>query len=92
MFGLGLNLATLKARLALGAAIISAVALLCAIFFFFGKREGKTEVEAGAATSAVSRIQNMDKNNETFRSMPGRDRCLLLARDSRLPDSTCDQR
>lgn len=87
MLGLGLKTATLVKA---GVAALAVVALLCATFFYFGKREGVAETEAGATARALSRIQSMEKTNASFRSLPGRDRCLLLMRDSGLSDSACD--
>lgn len=86
MAAFGLAPASLK----IGGAILVAVALFGVTMFHLGKREGRKEVEADAATSALARVMKMEKNNAQFKIMPGRDRCLLLAADSGLPDSACD--
>lgn len=87
MFGLGVKTAVLVKA---GAAAIVVVALLCSIFFQFGTREGKAETEASALKNALDRIQDMENNNASFRALPSRDRCLLLAHYSELPSSACD--
>lgn len=90
MFGLALNAATLKAKLGLAVAAIAVAALICALFFHFGKREGRSELQAETLRRALSRIQTMEKNDAGFRDLSGRDRCLMLVRDSGLPDGSCD--
>jgi hypothetical protein len=54
-----------------------------------GKALGKEEARAEAAVEAVDRISNMEKNNATFRNLPARDRCLVIMRDSGLPEDNC---
>lgn len=54
-----------------------------------GKALGKEEVRAEAAVEAVDRITNMEKNNANFRNLPARDRCLVIMRDSGLPEDNC---
>jgi len=43
-----------------------------------------------AIKEASNRISNMEKSNADFRSKSAHDRCLVLMRDSGLPDSGCD--
>ncbi|MBB3594362.1 hypothetical protein FHX08_004766 [Rhizobium sp. BK529] len=57
-----------------------------------GKSLGKEEARAEAAVEAVGRISNMEKNNANFRNLPARDRCLVIMRDSRLPEDNCPER
>ncbi len=54
------------------------------------RSEGRALERAAAAAEAISRIQELEKNNAHFRSLPSRDRCLALMRDSGLPDTECD--
>lgn len=87
MFGLGLKTAAL---IKIGVAAIAVVVLLCTIFFHFGKREGKAETEVGALKNAFTRIQDMEKNNASFRALPARDRCLLYAYHNGMSGDVCD--
>ncbi|OOO15667.1 hypothetical protein [Agrobacterium pusense] len=74
----------------LGAAAVLGAALLSIASFQVGKREGKSAAQIEAAKEAVNRINNMEKNNASFRNMSDRYRCLVFMRDSGLPDSACD--
>ncbi len=74
----------------LGAATVLGAALLSIASFQVGKREGKSAVQIEAAKEAVGRINNLEKNNASFRNMSDRHRCLVFMRDSGLPDSACD--
>ncbi|UXT89765.1 hypothetical protein [Agrobacterium pusense] len=73
-----------------GVAAVFGAALLSVASFQVGKREGKSVAQIEAAKEAVSRINNLEKNNASFRDMPDRHRCLVFMRDSGLPDSACD--
>lgn len=74
----------------LGTAAVLGAALLSIASFHVGKREGKSAAQIEAAKEAVNRINNLEKNNASFRNMSDRHRCLVLMRDSGLPDSACD--
>lgn len=74
----------------LGAAAVLGAALLSFASFQVGKREGKSAAQIEAAKEAVNRINNLEKNNASFRNMSDRHRCLVFMRDSGLPDSACD--
>lgn len=74
----------------LGAAVVLGAALLSFVSFHAGKREGKSAAQIEAAKEAVKRVNNLEKNNASFRNMSDRHRCLVLMRDSGLPDSACD--
>lgn len=74
----------------LGAAAVLGAALLSISSFQAGKREGKYAAQIEAAKEAVNRINNLEKNNASFRNMSDRHRCLVFMRDSGLPDSACD--
>ncbi len=67
-----------------GAALMTAPAVI------FGKRLARDQAAIDASKKAVERIQALEKNNANFSKLPARDRCLLLMRDSGLPDSACD--
>ncbi len=62
--------------------------------YAIGKRDGRTEeraaIEIKAAKEALKRIDNLEKNNASFRNLDSHHRCLVFARDSGLPDSICD--
>ncbi|UXT47856.1 hypothetical protein FY136_00850 [Agrobacterium tumefaciens] len=67
------------------------IALLVGSFFYqLGKREGRSETQIEAAKEALDRINNLEKNNASFRNLTDRGRCLVFMRDSDLPDSACD--
>jgi hypothetical protein len=76
-----------------GGALIGAVVVVAythLISLPAARSEGRALERAAAAVEAINRIQDLEKNNATFRSLPSRDRCLVLMRDSRLPDAACD--
>ncbi len=74
---------------------IAAGGLLCAVLlssgsYWLGKREGRSQTQIEAAKEAVNRINQLEKNNASFRNLTDRDRCLVFMRDSGLPGSACD--
>lgn len=74
---------------------IAAGVLLCAVLlasgsYWLGKREGHSQTQIEAAKEALDRINELEKNNASFRSLTDRGRCLVFMRDSGLPDSACD--
>ncbi|MGV2049002.1 hypothetical protein ACQZ48_02840 [Agrobacterium sp. 22-209-1] len=74
---------------------IAAGGLLCAILlaggsYWLGKRDGRSQTKIEAAKEALDRINELEKNNASFRSLTDRGRCLVFMRDSGLPDSACD--
>ncbi|NTA84887.1 hypothetical protein G6L13_31065 [Agrobacterium tumefaciens] len=79
-----------KLRLKIGAAAVFGAALLSITSFQIGKREGKSVAQIEAAKAAIERINTLEKNNASFRSLSDRHRCLLFMRDSGLPDTACD--
>lgn len=79
-----------KLRLKIGAAVVFGAALFSITSFHIGKREGKSVAQIEAAKAAIERINTLEKNNASFRSLSDRHRCLIFMRDSGLPDSTCD--
>ncbi|MGY5793659.1 hypothetical protein ACXHXM_25955 len=85
MFGFGLlDWLKLGAGAALGASLAFYPAKLV------GRSEGRASIQAEAAKEALERIDNLEKNNASFRKLSDRDRCLVFMRDSGLPDSACD--
>ncbi|UXS49267.1 hypothetical protein [Agrobacterium tumefaciens] len=74
----------------LGVAAVLGATLLSIASFHVGKREGKSAAQIEAAKEAANRINNLEKNNASFRNMSDRHRCLVFMRDSGLPDSACD--
>jgi len=85
MFGLGIfDLAKIGAGAALGALLAFYPAKL------IGRSEGRAAIQAEAAKEALQRIDNLEKNNASFRKLSDRDRCLVFMRDSGLPDSACE--
>lgn len=76
--------------LKIGAVALAGAALLSIASFQIGKREGKSVAQIEAAKAALNRINTLEKNNASFRSLSDRHRCLVFMRDSGLPDSACD--
>jgi hypothetical protein len=76
--------------LKIGAAVVLAVVGA----YQLGKLSGATGTRAALKMEAIkeasNRITNMENNNADFRKKTARDRCLVLMRDSGLPDSGCD--
>jgi hypothetical protein len=84
MLGLGVfDLVKIGAGAALGAVLAFYPAKL------IGRSEGRASIQAEAAKEALERIGNLEKNNENFRKLSDRDRCLVFMRDSGLPDENC---
>lgn len=81
-------------KLSLGAGVLAGIFLVFVLNAAWliprAEQRGRALERAAAAAEAITRIQELEKNNETFRSLSPRDRCLALMRDSRLPDSACD--
>ena len=75
--------------LKIGVATVIGAALLSIGSFQIGKREGKSVAQVEAAKAAIERINTLEKNNASFRSLSDRHRCLIFMRDSGLPDSAC---
>lgn len=76
----------------IGAGAVLGAALITGPVYFYGKSEGKDAAAAKAAAEAIIRVQQLEKSNAKFRTLSAHDRCLVLMRDSGLPDSECDQR
>jgi hypothetical protein len=83
-----LSLLPIKGWLCLGAALSVVAALLWAESAI--RDNERTRITAKANIEALRRVQNMEKAHEQFRTMPDRDRCLAIMRDSGLPASACD--
>jgi hypothetical protein len=87
-------LAILWARIPLWLKIAAAIILAVPAVYQFGRWMGAKDARVAAQMEAIkeasSRISNMEKNNADFRSKSARDRCLVLMRDSGLPDGGCD--
>ena len=66
MIGL-VDAAKIAGGFALGALLVAPAA------HYLGKREARQETAAAAAVEAINRIQELEKNNATFRSLPSRD-------------------
>ncbi len=58
---------------------------------YHGKSIAKSELEAKAAKDALERVAGMEKSNAAFKNLSSRDRCLVIMRDSELPESNCDR-
>ncbi|AQS61807.1 hypothetical protein AGRHK599_LOCUS1189 [Rhizobium rhizogenes] len=76
--------------LKIAAVTIAGAAVLSIASFQIGKREGRSATQIEAAKEALDRINNLEKNNASFRNLTDRGRCLVFMRDSGLPDSACD--
>lgn len=82
--------ALIPSRIKIGAAAAIGAGLLSIASFQIGKREGKSVAQIEAAKAAIERINTLEKNNASFRSLSDRHRCLIFMRDSGLPDTACD--
>ncbi|KQV28085.1 hypothetical protein ASC97_06980 [Rhizobium sp. Root1203] len=82
--------ARIPLRLKIGVAIILAVLAAYQFGRWMGAKDARVAAQMEAIKEASSRISNMEKNNADFHSKSARDRCLVLMRDSGLPDSGCD--
>lgn len=60
--------------------------------YLVGKSAGRADVAAQAAKDALSRIEQRERNDANFKTMPAIERCRAIMRDSGLPVSECDQR
>lgn len=69
-----------------------ALVLVAGAAYTLGKREGRSQAQANAARAALERINQLEKNNASFRNLDDRHRCLVFMRDSGLPESICDER
>ena len=84
MIGTLRDVAVAAGGIAIGVIVASPAAYL------FGKSVERADLVVEATTEAISKIQTMEENNASFRDLTPRHRCLVLMRDSRLPDSACD--
>ncbi len=78
--------------LKLAAGGLVALVLVASASYAIGKREGRSQTQIEAAKEALDRINQLEKNNASFRNMSDRHRCLVFMRDSGLPESACDER
>lgn len=80
--------------LKLGAAATAAIVVFGPVIHFLSDRAARSDervrIEAKAAKDALERIGKLEQNNASFRNLDDRHRCLVFARDSGLPDATCD--
>lgn len=53
---------------------------------------GRADEQQAAKIEAGKRIIEMEKANESFRSLSARDRCIAFLRDSGLPEHHCGER
>lgn len=72
------------------AAAVAGALLTFGPVYLTGKSAGRAERDAKAAKTALERIEQLDRNNESFKRGSDRDRCVIFMRDSRLPVSNCD--
>ncbi|MDQ0558675.1 hypothetical protein QO004_000450 [Rhizobium mesoamericanum] len=82
--------ARIPAWVKVGAAIVLAVVGAYEFGKLIGAKNASVAAQVDAIKAASSRVSNMEKNNADFRSKSARDRCIVLMRDSGLPDSGCD--
>jgi hypothetical protein len=75
-------------KLVLAAACIGLAAYQAGVWI--GAGQERTALRMAAIKEATGRISNMEKSNANFRNKSARDRCLVIMRDSELPDSGCD--
>lgn len=77
-------------RLQIGAGAVLGAFLIVGPAILYGKALGRSEVELAAAKNALTRINQLEKNNAGFTKLTARDRCLVFMRDSGLPIENCD--
>lgn len=85
-------LALIPNWLKFAAGSLVAIVIVAGVSHTVGKREGRSQAQADAARDALDRINNLEKNNASFRNLDDRHRCLVFMRDSGLPESNCDER
>lgn len=76
--------------LKIGAGALLGATLAYGPAYLHGKSIEKSQIEAEAAKEALERIQQLEKNNEAFKSLSDRDKCVEFMRFSGLPDTECD--
>lgn len=80
--------------LKLPAVFVLGLLLGAAIMFYpakwIGAKDERQAAQIRAASEALDRIQNLEKNNANFRNLPARERCLVFMRDSGLSEDNCD--
>ncbi len=81
---------SLKLPLAGGLGLILGAGLMFYPAKWIGAADERKDAQIQAASEALERIQNLEKNNANFRNLPARERCLVFMRDSGLPESECD--
>jgi hypothetical protein len=76
-----------------GRIILGVLAFLIWLHFHDARLEARVrqEIVAEQAKLALQRIENLEKNNADFNSLPDRERCLVFMRDSGLPESNCSE-
>lgn len=84
--------ALMPSWLKFAAGSLVALVLVSGGSYAIGKREGRSQAQADAASAALDRINTLEKNNASFRNLDDRHRCLVFMRDSGLPESSCDER
>nr|WP_245206252.1 MULTISPECIES: hypothetical protein [unclassified Rhizobium] len=67
-----------------------AVGAVYSLGLWHGASRTQDALKMAAIKEATSRISNMENSNADFRRKSPRDRCLVIMRDSGLPDSGCD--
>ena len=87
---LAIHWAKIPLWLKIGGAIILAFLAAYQLGRWMGAKDARVASQMQAIKEASSRISNIENNNADFRSKSARDRCLVLMRDSGLPDSGCD--
>ena len=75
--------------LKVGAGVLAAV-FMAQLGKWTGAKDTRIAPQVQAIKEASSRNSNTEENNADFRGKSARDRCLVLRRESELPDSGCD--
>jgi hypothetical protein len=86
----GFSAALAPWKWALAGGAVAALIAGAGLLYLKGRSDGMAESEISAAREALSRINRLETNNENFKALDDRGRCLVFMRDSGLPAETCD--
>lgn len=75
--------------LKIAAGIMAGAVLMYPPAYLHGRMAAKSQTEAEASKEALERIQTLEKNNASFKSLSDRDKCVEFMRFSGLPESEC---
>ena len=83
-------LALIPNWLKLVAGAVLAIFVAWSAGYWNGARQERAAAELRGFKKALERNADMEKNNAEFNNLDALGRCLVIARDSGLPDAICD--